>query len=188
MKILKSFLQFLATASLFLTLSPVAKAQQAASIDSSKHAIQLNALEFMGHIYSAVYTYQFSPKNHLMLGLAYQNQRNNAFGITHAPSVIIGYRRYIWKGLNAEYALWPAYNMLYEKYEKKYYNSFELWGEFRAGYDFTFNIGTSKFFVMPQFIMGKGIIDGYKPQSFKDYYKNKEHVFIAGNLALGIKF
>jgi len=166
---------------------PLIRAQQSTNAYSDKHALQINALEFAGRIYSFVYGYQFSPKNHLLLGVAYQNQEYD-FGTTHAPSLIIGYRRYFWKGLNAEYALWPAYNMFYEKNEEKYYNSFEVWGEFRTGYDINFKIGKAKLFVLPQFIVGKGIITGDKPESFHSYYKNDEPVFIAGNIALGIKF
>lgn len=178
----------LVTVLLLFSLSANLKAQQYADTCSSKHTIQINALEFMGRIYSVLYLYQFSPKNDLILGLAYQNQTNSYFGTTHAPSVIIGYRRYFWKGLNAEYSLWPAYNMLYEKNENKYYNGFELWGEFRAGYDVNFKVGKSRLSIMPQFILGKGLVTGNKPQSFKNYYKNEEHVFVAGNIALGVKF
>lgn len=188
MKILKSNKKSLFTVILLLALCPFLQAQQSDDAYSSKHTIQLNALEVVANIYSVVYLYQFSPKNHLIVGAAYQNQVNDDFGITHAPSLIIGYRRYFWKGLNAEYALWPAYNMLYEKNEGKYYKGLELWGEFRAGYDINFKIGNTKLFVMPQFILGKGLVKGNKPQSFIDYYKNKEKVFVAGNIAMGIKF
>ena len=188
MKPLKSNKSLIAAFLLLILLNSNLKAQQPENAYASKHAIQLNALEVVAHIYSALYLYQFSPKNQLILGLAYQNQTNKNFGTTHAPSLIIGYRRYFWKGLNAEYALWPAYNRFYEKNEDKYYNGFELWGEFRAGYDINLKIGNTKLFVMPQFILGKGLAKGNKPQSFVDYYKNKEKVFVQGNLALGIKF
>jgi hypothetical protein len=154
---------------------------------SCKHSIQINALEFIGNFYSAVYSYEFSPHNHVMLGVAYENPRYD-FGTTHAPALIIGYRRYFWKGWNADIALWPAYNSFYEKNEKKHYKGLELWSEFRTGYDFTFKAGKLHCFIMPQFIVGKGVFRGNKPQSFIDYYKHDEHVFIAPNIALGIKF
>ncbi len=152
-----------------------------------KHTLQVNALEMVGHIYSVVFAYQFSPQNHVIGGLGYQNQQSD-FGITHAPSVLIGYRRFIWRGLYAEYTFWPAYNWYYEKNEARYYNGFELWGEFRAGYDVNFKWGTINWFMAPQFILGKGIIEGNKPESFTEYYKHSEPWFIAGNIALGIKF
>lgn len=153
------------------------------------HTIQLNALEFMGHFYSALYIYDLSPKNKIMLGLAYENARYD-FGATHAPALIIGYRRYLWKGWSAEYAFWPAYNFFYEKNERKYYNSAELWGEFRTGYDIEFGLGIKhlRLMITPQFIVGKGIESGYKPDSFHAYYKNDEPVFLAGNIAVSVKF
>lgn len=158
------------------------------NIKKNKHMIQLNALETLGEIYSAVYCYEFSPKNQLMLGLGYQHQYNKYFGRTHAPSLIIGYRRYFWKGLNADFALWPAYNWLYEENEQKYYKSFEVWSEIRVGYDFTFKLNEYTFFILPQYIFGKGITSGNKPQSFHDYYRDKEHLFMTPNIALGFKF
>jgi hypothetical protein len=172
-------------------VSNVFAAQPTDSISTyhRKHIIQLNVLELMGHFYSALYIYDLSPKNKLMFGLAYENARYD-FGTTHAPALILGYRRYFWKGFNAEYALWPAYNHFYEKNEDKYYNGGELWGEFRSGYDFEFDLGLKKmsFIITPQFILGKGLISGSKPKSFHDYYKKDESVFIAGNIAVSIKF
>lgn len=149
-----------------------------------RHTIQLNALELLGHLYSVVYSYQFSPQNHLMLGLAYQNFRYD-FGTVHAPTVIVGYKRYLWKGLHAEAQLWPAYNSFYEKNENKYYKGFEVWSEARLAYDFTFKIKGLSMFIAPQLITGTAIVEGNKPKSFLDYYKTQR---FAVNIAYGIHF
>jgi hypothetical protein len=179
--------RLLAVVLLLLSMSPMLKAQQIDDAYSSKHIVQLNALEFKGRIYSVVYLYQFSPKNHLVLGLAYQNIHYNC-GTAHAPTIITGYRRYFWKGLNAEFALWTAFNKFYENTEQKYYNTYEIWGEFRTGYDFNFKIGNAKLFVLPQLVVGRPIAGWNKPQSIIDYTKNDEPLFVAGNIALGFKF
>lgn len=152
-----------------------------------RHSVQFSALEVMGRIYSFAYFYEFSPKNNLMLGLAYENIQYDC-GTTHAPALLIGYRRFFWKGLNADYAFWPAYNSFYENTEKKYYKSLELWGELRVGYEFNFKINKLPIFITPQYIIGKGLLRGYKPQSFIDYYKNEEPVFLQWNISLGVKF
>ena len=152
-----------------------------------KHTFQISALEVMGRIYSAAYFYEFSPKNNLMLGLAYENMTYDC-GTTHAPAILIGYRRFFWKGLNADYAFWPAFNSFYEKNEQKYYKSLELWGELRIGYEYVFKLKKRPVFVAPQFIVGKGLLAGRKPQSFMDYYKYEEPVFLAGNISIGLKF
>ncbi|MGE0076741.1 MAG: hypothetical protein AB7S48_02680 [Bacteroidales bacterium] len=183
----KNFLKLLLLVTLTFILTKSIMAQEDWLKEKPRTSLQINALEFVGKFYSIVYTNEFKSKSHLMLGLSYENPRYD-FGTTHAYAIIIGYRRYLWKDLNVEYALWPAYNSFYEKNEQKYYNGLELWGEFRIGYDFTLKIGKTHWFVMPQFILGKGLIKGNKPQSFKDYYKNEEHFFVAPNIALGIDF
>lgn len=69
-----------------------------------KNSVETSFFMFIPKIYNAQYAYEFSPKNHLIIGAAYQNIRYD-FGTTHAPSLILGYKRFIWKGLNAEYVL-----------------------------------------------------------------------------------
>jgi len=41
-------------------------------------------------------------------------------------ALIIGYRRYFWRNLHAEYQLYPGYTRLYEENEDKQYQSFSL--------------------------------------------------------------
>lgn len=180
-------LSLASTIALLILNSVTLVAQISNTNKSPTHTIQINTLEMIGEIYSAVYLYEFSPKNHIMLGVGYQNWRKD-FCIVHAPSLIIGYRRFFWKGLNADFAFWPAYNWFYEKNENKHYNGAELWGEFRVGYELNFKINNANLFITPQFVMGKGIIRGNKPQSLIDYYKNEEPIFMAPNIALGFKF
>jgi len=155
--------------------------------DTRKNAIETSFLMFIPKIYNMQYSYEFSPNNHFITGLAYQNIRYD-FGTTHAPSLVLGYKRFFWKGLNAEYVLWPAYNSFHEKNENKDYNGFELWNEFRFSYELEFDFAGLKMFANPQCVVGFGLIAGNKPQSFKDYYKNDEPVFIAPNISLGFKF
>jgi hypothetical protein len=171
-----------------LTATALRAQEQKPSETFLRHGIQTHTLESsIGHIYSAQYFYGLNPKNYLVLGLGYQNIKYD-FGTTHAPCLNLGYRRYLWKNLYAEYTLWPAYNWFYEKKEKKYYNGLELWGEGRIGYDINFTISKTRFFITPQFCIGKGIIRGNKPESFKEYYKTEEKIFMKPNIAVGFKF
>lgn len=172
---------------IFNSLNIQAQENDSLKVSSQKHSIQVNALEVLARVYSVVYLYEFSPKNKIMLGAAYENI-NYDFGQAHALALIVGYRRYIWKGFNVEYALWPAYNSFYEKNENKYYNGLELWSEFRAGYDFKINFKKIAFAITPQLLLGKGLIAGNKPQSFIDYGKNEEPYFLAGNIAFSVLF
>ncbi len=162
-------------------------AQDMGMDEGRKNSIETSFFMFIPKIYNAQYAYEFSPNNHLIIGAAYQNIRYD-FGTTHAPSLILGYKRFIWKGLNAEYVLWPAYNSFYEKNEKKYYDGFELWNEFRLSYEVEFNFAGLKMFANPQCIVGFGLFPGNKPQSFKDYHTKDEPIFLSPNISLGFKF
>lgn len=138
-------------------------------------------------IYSFQCSFALDDKNHLVLGMGYQNEKYD-FGWTHAPSLIIGYKRTIWKDLSAEYVLWPAYNSFSENNENKTYEGFELWHEIRVSYEYSFSFAGIEMIALPQLVVGKGLVSGNKPQSFTDYYKKEESIFIRPNISFGFKF
>lgn len=150
-----------------------------------KHTIEISPLSPFLKIYALQYNYLVTDKSELMFGFAYANIEYDE-GRSHAPTLILGYRRFIWKAYHLEYQLWPAYNNYYETIEQKYYAGFELWNEFRTGYQFGFKIGGVHLTLTPQLLCGFGILPGNKPDSFLETVK-KEPVFIYPNVFLGVK-
>lgn len=154
-----------------------------------KHSLEISPMMSIdGHIYCVQYSYALNRNDFLISGLAFQNQDVDNSGKTYAYSVLLGYKRYFWKGLFSEIVFWPAYNHFYEKNEKKYYNSFEVWAELRTGYEIAFNVFGVEMYVNPQLLLGKGIVQGYKPQSFKDEYKSNPYLFATPNFCFGVRF
>lgn len=151
-----------------------------------KHSIDISPMSPFFKIWAIQYSYNYSGKNELMLGLAYANIEYD-FGRSHAPTLIAGYRRFFWKGLHLEYQLWPAYNFYFENNEQKYYNGFELWNEFRVGYVINFKLGKVPMYINPQVLIGFGLFPGNKPDSFIKQVE-EEFLFIYPNVFLGIKF
>ncbi len=118
-------------------------------------------------IWGVKYGYAVNELNELKLGIAYMNI-HFAEGNTNSPALIFGYRRFLWKKLYAEYELWPCYDEFYEKHENKYYKGFDLWNEFRLGYQFNFRIKAFPLFVNVAWPFGFGLYSSNKPQSFYD--------------------
>ncbi len=171
---------------LLFTVLPAFSQEDKATTSALKHAIETSPLMPLFNIWGVQYQYQLSPNNNLTLGLAYQNIKYKE-GRSHSPTIIIGYRRYFWKGLHLEYQLWPAYNSYYENNEQKYYKGFELWNEFRAGYTFNFKIGNIHLSLSPQIIGGFGLYPGNKPESFLKQVK-EEPLFIYPIIFIGYRF
>lgn len=167
---------------LFILITGIANGQ----IKENRHTIEISPLSPMFKIYAVQYGYLLSQKNELMIGFAYANIEYEE-GRSHAPTLILGYRRFLWKGLHIEYQIWPAYNDYFETSEQKYYSGFELWNEFRTGYQFNFKILKVPLTINPQLLFGFGIYPGNKPDSFIEIMK-KEPLFIYPNVFIGVKF
>lgn len=116
-------------------------------------------------IWAIKYEYALTPRDELKLGLAYMNLHFDE-GITNSPALILGYRKYIYKQLYAEYELWPAYDAFYEKHEDTYYKGFDLWNEARIGYQFLFRIKNYQLFLNIAWPFGFGLYSSNKPDSF----------------------
>ncbi len=142
------------------------------------------------NIYGIQYSYSFDQQNDLILGLAYMSIPQENVGRTHAGSLIIGYRRNFGSGWHAEYSIYPTYDNYFETNEKKYYNSFDLWNEFRFGYQYDFTISNFPVFVKAQIPFGFALYAGNKPQSFKDLENEGDNRFFykAVLVYVGIKF
>ncbi len=121
-------------------------------------------------IWGIHYNYHFTPVDEAIIGLGYMNIHFD-FGHTNSPALILGYRRYLWKNLHIEYQIWPCYDEFYEKNEQKYYKSFDLWNEFRVGYQFNFEVKNIPFYTSFQWPFGFGLYAGNKPASFRAHEK-----------------
>ncbi len=134
--------------------------------------------------------YALTEKDELKAGLAYMNLHFDE-GITHAPSLILGYRRFLWKKLYVEYELWPGYDKFYEKNEDKYYESFDIWNEFRVGYQFNFDVKSVPAFVSVTWPFGFGLYSSNKPDSFYDRMNQSfgdKYFYQFPLLFVGVKF
>lgn len=142
------------------------------SSPNCKHSIETSPLSPLLQmadkgIWGLKYEYAWTPKDELKLGLAYMNIYFDE-GNTNSPGLILGYRRFVWKKLYVEYELWPCYDAFYEKNEDTYYYGFDLWNEFRIGYQFNFHIKEFPMFVNVAWPFGFGLYSTNKPDSFYD--------------------
>lgn len=155
------------TASSLESSSTLATTPPASSRPEPRHSVDISPVSPFIGIWVAQYAYAVTPKNELMTGISYMNLPYDT-GSTHAVSVFLGYRRYLWKGLHLEYQIWPMVDWFYEKHEGRYYRSFDLWGEGRIGYRIDFDIGDAHLYVNVQWLFGNGFYASNKPQSFHD--------------------
>lgn len=155
-----------------------------------KNSIEVSPMSPFINIYAIQYGYSFDLQNDLIAGLAYMSIPHENVGRTHASSLIIGYRRNLGKGWHVEYSLYPTYDNYYETNEQKYYNSFDLWNEFRFGYQYDFAISDIPVFVKAQIPFGFALYAGNKPQSFKNRENEEDNKFFykAILVFVGIKF
>lgn len=174
------------------------------SAQINRHSLEISPVSPMFNIYAVQYLYHFDEKNAGMIGISYANMAqkpaekrqpkwmdiiitpNNLkkdIGVNHSWTLFAGYKYYLTKNIHTEYQLWPGYNSFYSSTEKKYYNGFDLWNEFRLGY--TFYFGDSPFYLNLQYLVGFGLIKGNKPA---DFGEGSDPVFRAPVLFIGWKF
>lgn len=170
----------------------------------SKHAIELSPISPMFHIYAVQYAYTIDNYNEAMIGVSYANMPQKPaekrqpkwmdviispatitkdVGINHSWTIYLGYKRYVYDRFHLEYQIWPGYNSFYSNTDKKYYNGFDLWNEFRVGY--TFDFGDSPFYLNLQYLVGFGLVKGNKPA---DFGEGGDPVFRAPVFFIGYRF
>ena len=154
----------------------------------SRHSIDFSPFTPLGDVYSLQYNYRFSKNDELITGLSYVNIKYKDVGNNSAPGVILGYRRFLWKNLHVQYELWPGYDNFYEQNEDKHYKGFQLWNEFRLGYQFNFKIKSQETYITLQWPLGFYLIKGDKPKSFVDYEKENRFFYNIPLVYVGMKF
>lgn len=152
-----------------------------------RHSIDFSPISPLIKIYGIHYNYKIAPKDELIAGLGYMNIHFD-FGNTNSPALILGYRRYLWKNLHIEYQLWPCYDEFWEKNERKIYKSFDVWNEFRFGYQFDFHLAKLPCYASLQWPFGFGLYASNKPESFKEHEKSNRFFYQFPLIFTGIRF
>ncbi len=154
-----------------------------------RHAIDICPIAPLFNIYAVHYRYSLTEKDELIAGLSFMNIQFEGVGESNSPALILGYRRYVWKGLHLEYEIWPAWDDFWEKNERTYYSGFDLWNEFRLGYKFDFNAGKVPMFLSIQWPFGFGLYASNKPDSYTQFAEENGKIFYFPPLFfIGFKF
>jgi hypothetical protein len=172
---MKPFLLILITSFLYSTPSIAQDSE-----DISGWSIGTSLTYPIAEIYQLHINYRFDERHEILFGPAYQNFKSGDIR-SHAYTLLIGYRYYIWKGLHVETEFWPAYNRMYSEVTDSYYPGIELWGEFKIGY--TFNLG-QKLFLQPAPGLGFGLMRTNRPPNFSEDITSP---IFTPQLILGIK-
>lgn len=152
-----------------------------------RHAIEITPMMPFFGIYSLQYGYRMTPYDELLAGAAYTNIELVKLGKTHAPTLIAGYRRYLWRDLHLEGQLWPSYDNFHYYPENTYYAGFDLYGELRLGYKFDLHVAGLPAFVNLQLVYGSGIYAQNKPVALLEAAA-KEPPFIVPVIFFGYRF
>jgi hypothetical protein len=115
-------------------------------------------------IYQIHLGYRVDDRHEVFFGPAYQNFESGRI-TSHAYTFLLGCRYYLWKGLNLEVELWPAYNSMYSSLTDSRYPGVELWGEIKIGY----KLGIHRnLFLQPAPGLGFGIFRTNRPPKLEE--------------------
>jgi hypothetical protein len=154
----------------------------------NKHTLSYCPFASFVGIYAIHYFQKIDQRSEFIVGLSYMNIKFEGSGHTNSPALILGYRRYFWKGLHLEYEIWPAFDSYYEKNENRRYNGFDLWNEFRLGYKYEFRIAGQQLHANLQMPFGFGLYASNKPESFQKIAENDKYFYFPPLLSFGISF
>ncbi len=94
-----------------------------------------------------------------------QNFEHDSFQV-NALTLLLGYRRFIYRGLHLEAEFYPAYNKIHSKVNDKDYPGIEMWGEFKIGY--RFDLAGGRLYIQPAPGIGFGFFRTNKPPNFDE--------------------
>ncbi len=137
-------------------------------VSPSKWSIGVSITYPLESIYLVQINYKLNDKNEIFFGPCFQNFKHESFKV-NAYTLLLGYRYYIWKGLNIEAEIYPAFNKIFSYITKSHFPGFEMWGELKLGYQF--NLFDNKLFIQPAPGIGFGIFQSNKPPKFDDEIK-----------------
>jgi hypothetical protein len=135
----------------------------------------------IARIYQIHIGYRLDDRNELFFGPAYQNFRSGSI-TSHAYTLILGHRYYVWRELHLETELWPAINRMYSTATDSHYPGVELWAELKVGYDVPLCRGL---YLKPSPGVGFGVLRTNRPPSFDEDIKSP---IFAPQLMVGVTF
>lgn len=116
-------------------------------------------------IYLVHINYALDDRHELFFGPCFQNFKHESFTV-NAYTLLLGYRYFLWKRLHVEAEIYPAYNNIYSNVTQTYFPGFEMWGEFKVGYQF--NFFKDKLYVQLAPGIGFGFFRANKPPNFDE--------------------
>ncbi|HNT66958.1 MAG TPA: hypothetical protein PKN04_14340, partial [bacterium] len=119
----------------------------------------------LADIYLLQINYRPAAGHELFFGPCWQNFEHDSFEV-NALTLLLGYRRFIYKGLHLEAELYPAYNKIHSKVNDKDYPGIEMWGEFKIGY--RFDLAGGRLYIQPAPGIGFGFFRTNKPPNFDE--------------------
>jgi hypothetical protein len=160
-----------------------------------KHSVSTDPLLPVFNSFAVIYEYEKTEKSSFILGFWYGKATETYPKMLEYPgyavnvSPIFAYRYYFWKKLHAEYQIYPGYTKYFERNERKFYKSFNLFNELRIGYKFNFQISKTPLFLNFQFPVGFVIFDTNEPETFSEVRKQDPifYIFIP-NIYFGINW
>jgi len=168
-----------------------ASGQERPGATDRRHSIDFCPMSPMFKIYAIHYGRRLSQSSELIVAPYYANIHYEDIGNTDAPGFIVGYRRYLWRGLHIDYQLMPQWDHFYEKNENKTYPlGFDLWNEFRLGYVWDFRVAGVPAFINFQWPLGFALYsdDSAKPESFKKHAREHPLFYFPPMFFIGIRF
>ncbi|MFC2129374.1 hypothetical protein ACFLQX_01195 [Bacteroidota bacterium] len=158
------------------------------SINDHRNSIEIGP---MGDIYMLQYVRRITPYDEIVVGGGYLNTAILDLikypGINKVAFLETGYRRYLWRNLNAEFQLMPSYVNCNDTIAQTITKGFALSTELRLGYRFEFSIKEIPFLIHLQWFAGYMIINP-KPESFIDVDGGSFYISPIPIILLGFKF
>jgi hypothetical protein len=162
------------------------------------HSFESSLIDPFFNIFFIRYQEQVTTHDELVLGFYYLYGTTSLFGPTYPGSYqlyasVLGYKRYLWQGLFAEYLLLPGIASYHDTSDGTNYESFEIWNELHLGYRFPFKMGSLSLYAIPEIIVGIAMYKGNEPQSFRLVEQAKPilgypDLYILPNICIGIAF
>jgi len=132
--------------------------------------VEVSPTYLLAPIYMIQSTWSAWRYGDVVAGYGFQHMTSNSRGAgqTNGHSLLIGYRQFIWKGINLELLAWPTYDRFQSYVDGRVYPGFELWCEAYVGYRLDFEVRHTTFYILPQPGIGWGMGRSNKWPRFAD--------------------
>jgi hypothetical protein len=168
-----------------LLTSSAATAATGTNAASGPWGIEVSPTFLLAPIYMAQATWSAWEHGDVVFGYAFQHMTSNTQGAgqTHGHSILVGYRQFIWKGLNVELQAWPTYDRFQSYVDGRTYPGVELWCEAYMGYRIDFQVKGTTWYVLPEPGIGWGM---YRSNKWPRFSEAKQ-VELVPQLILGVR-